>query len=174
MRALRLREVNLLDGGIREEQADECIAEDGGDFVDGLIERGVAIAHERSPLETTHDDLRLAVEPASGGCDQRGLVAAFVNYIRRAGASRPGRVWTIWAAPLTNSCFSCGDGEKWPWANVTEAHGCGFRRDATRNGETRKCPNYGQLRSLGGREALTNGLGKVLKNSLAPQTQRSS
>jgi hypothetical protein len=137
-----------------------------------LIERGVAIAHERSPLETTHDDLRLAVEPASGGCDQRVHVAAFVNYIRRAGASRPGRGWTIWVAPLTNSCFSCGDGEKWLLANVTEAYGWRFRRDATRNGETRKCRNYGQLRSLGRREALTNGPGKVLKSSLAPQEIR--
>jgi hypothetical protein len=49
MRALCLREVNLPDGGIRKKQADECIAEDGGDLADGLIERGIAIAHERSP-----------------------------------------------------------------------------------------------------------------------------
>jgi hypothetical protein len=74
MRALYLRQVNLLAGRIREEQADECIAEDGGNFADGLIERGVAIAHERSPLETTHDDLRFAAEPASGGCDRRGVL----------------------------------------------------------------------------------------------------
>jgi hypothetical protein len=66
MRALRLREVNLPDGRIGEDQADECIAEGGGDLADGIIERGVAIAHERSPWKTTHDDLRLAVEPASG------------------------------------------------------------------------------------------------------------
>jgi hypothetical protein len=38
-------------GWIREEQPDQCIAEDGSDFVNGAIEGGVAIAHERSPLE---------------------------------------------------------------------------------------------------------------------------
>jgi hypothetical protein len=51
MRALCLRQVNLVFGRIREEQPDECIAEDGGDFVNGAVEDGVAIAHERSPLE---------------------------------------------------------------------------------------------------------------------------
>ena len=49
MRALYLRQVNLLAGRIREEQADECITEDGGNLVDGLIECGVVIAHERFP-----------------------------------------------------------------------------------------------------------------------------
>jgi hypothetical protein len=76
MRALRLWEVNLPDGRSGEDQAHEGVAEDGGDLMDGLIERGIAFAHERSPWETTHDDLRLAVEPASGGGDRRGLVRA--------------------------------------------------------------------------------------------------
>ena len=67
MRALCLRQVNLVVGRIREEQPDECIAQDGGYFVDGAVEDGVVIAHERSPLETTHDDLRFAVDPPSGG-----------------------------------------------------------------------------------------------------------
>ena len=49
MRALYLRQVNLLVGRVGEEQPDECIAEDGSDFGSGLIERGVVIAHERSP-----------------------------------------------------------------------------------------------------------------------------
>jgi hypothetical protein len=48
MRAL-FRQVNLLTGRIPEEQADERIAEDGGNFVDGLIKHGVTITHERSP-----------------------------------------------------------------------------------------------------------------------------
>lgn len=43
-----------------------------GDIVDGLVERCVTIAHERSPWQTTHDDLRLAVGPASGGGGWRG------------------------------------------------------------------------------------------------------
>ncbi|HEU0138518.1 MAG TPA: hypothetical protein VFQ79_02360 [Bryobacteraceae bacterium] len=58
MRALCLCEVNLPDGWIGEDQAHECIAEDSGDLADGVFERGIVIAHERSPLETTHDDLR--------------------------------------------------------------------------------------------------------------------
>jgi hypothetical protein len=69
MRALYLRQVNLLAGRIGEEQPDEGIAEDGGDFGNGAVEGGVAIAHERSPWKTTHDDLRLAVDASSGGYD---------------------------------------------------------------------------------------------------------
>jgi hypothetical protein len=65
MRALCLREVNRRG----QKQAHEGVAEDSGDLADGLIERGVVIAHERSPWKTTHDDLRFAVEPASGGWD---------------------------------------------------------------------------------------------------------
>jgi hypothetical protein len=49
MRALCLRQVNLRAGRIREEQADECIAEDGGNLGNGAVESGVVIAHERSP-----------------------------------------------------------------------------------------------------------------------------
>jgi len=45
MRALCLREVNRRG----EKQPDECIAEESGDLTDGLFERSVAIAHERSP-----------------------------------------------------------------------------------------------------------------------------
>ena len=40
----------------------------------GAVEGGVAIAHERSPWKTTHDDLRLAVDASSGGSDRRGFV----------------------------------------------------------------------------------------------------
>jgi hypothetical protein len=74
IRALCLREVNLFTGRIGEEKTDECIAEEGGDFGNSFVERGITIAHERSPSETTHDDLRLAVEPASGGCSWRGVL----------------------------------------------------------------------------------------------------
>ena len=99
MRALYLRQVNLRAGRSREEQAHECIAEDDGNFVDGSIEHSVAIAHERSPWKTTHDDLRFAVEPASGGCDRRGVLpcpltiyAARVPVVRaEAGQSAPRR-----------------------------------------------------------------------------------
>jgi hypothetical protein len=47
MRALRLRQVNGEVGRFGKKQAHERVAEDGGCFADGLIERGVA--HERSP-----------------------------------------------------------------------------------------------------------------------------
>ncbi len=69
MRALCLWEVNLRAGWLGEEQAEQCIAQDGGCFGNGGVERGVAVAHERSPLETTHDDLRYAAEAPSGGLD---------------------------------------------------------------------------------------------------------
>ncbi len=68
MSALRLREVNLPVGrGLAEKQADERIAENGGDGGYGAVEDGVAITHERSPWKTTHDDLRCAVDASSGG-----------------------------------------------------------------------------------------------------------
>jgi hypothetical protein len=38
-----------------------------GDFVDGIVARRIVIGHERSPIETTHNDLRFAVEALSGG-----------------------------------------------------------------------------------------------------------
>ena len=50
MRDLSLWEVNL--SGARsgeEDQAHEGVAQDGGDLGDGLIERGIAFEHERSP-----------------------------------------------------------------------------------------------------------------------------
>jgi hypothetical protein len=57
----------------------------------GFVERSIAIAHERSPLETTHDDLRLAVEPASGGCDRPGVVPCPLTiYAARARVVRVG------------------------------------------------------------------------------------
>ena len=72
-------------------------------------------------------------------------------------------------APLTNSWFLSGDGEKRPPANVTDAHGWRFRRDSAQNGETRKWRKHLQLRGYGRRETLTNGRGMVLKKELAPQ-----
>jgi len=50
LRALCLREVNLWEGRIQEKQAHKRLAENGGDFWNGLNARGVAIAHERRPF----------------------------------------------------------------------------------------------------------------------------
>jgi hypothetical protein len=96
MRALCLRQVNFLAGRIREEQADECVAEDGGDLVNGAVEGGVTIAHERSPWKTTHDDLRLAVDASSGGFDRLGVVPCPLTiYAARVRVVRPevGHLW---------------------------------------------------------------------------------
>lgn len=83
---------------IWEKQADERIAEDGGDLADGLIQRGIAIAHERSPSKTTHDDLRCAIETPSGGWDRRGdvpcpltMYAARFRNVRHVPNIRPPR-----------------------------------------------------------------------------------
>lgn len=103
IRALRLREVNLPDGRMREEQAHECIAQNGGHLTDGLIERGVAIAHERSPWKTTHDDLRLAVETPSGGCDRRGVLPRSLTIY--AAASRFVRLGVPTTYSLPEACY---------------------------------------------------------------------
>jgi hypothetical protein len=62
--------------------------------------------------------------------------------------------------------------EKRPPANFAGAHGWRFRWESAGNGETRRCRNYGQLRSCKRRSRLTNGLGKVLKMKLAPQPKQ--
>jgi hypothetical protein len=55
-------------GRIREAEPQVSGGEKIGDFVDSGVERRVVIGHERSPeLGTTHNDLRLAVNPLSGG-----------------------------------------------------------------------------------------------------------
>jgi hypothetical protein len=90
MKALCLRQVNL-GAGSREEKADECIAENGGNLGNGAVEGGLAIAHEGSPWKTTHDDLRLAVDASSGGCDGGGVVPCPLTiYAVRVRAVRPG------------------------------------------------------------------------------------
>jgi hypothetical protein len=66
----------LRHGVIREKKAQEGVAQDRGNFADCLIQRGVVIAHGGVLSETTHDDLRFAVESASGECDRRGVPSA--------------------------------------------------------------------------------------------------
>jgi hypothetical protein len=52
---------------VREPEAQVGRGEKIGDFVDGVVARRIVIGHERSPIETTHNDLRFAVEALSGG-----------------------------------------------------------------------------------------------------------
>ena len=51
---------------VREPEAQVGRGEKIGDFADGVVERRIVIGHERSPIETPHNDLRLAVETLSG------------------------------------------------------------------------------------------------------------
>jgi hypothetical protein len=73
IRALCLWEVNFSHARSGEDHVHKHISEDGGGLEDGLIEHGVVITHGGVLSETTHDDLRYAVEPASGGWDRRGM-----------------------------------------------------------------------------------------------------
>lgn len=52
---------------LREPEAQVGRGEKIGDFADRVVERRIVIGHERSPIETTHNDLRFAVDALSGG-----------------------------------------------------------------------------------------------------------
>lgn len=54
-------------GLVWEPEAQVGRGEKIGDFADGIVERRIVIGHERSPIETPHNDLRFAVEALSGG-----------------------------------------------------------------------------------------------------------
>ena len=69
MRAGILGTVNFLPERFGEAQAHVGGRKNGGDLVYGLGAISIAVDHERSPWKTTHDDLRLAVDASSGGCD---------------------------------------------------------------------------------------------------------
>jgi hypothetical protein len=82
---------------IVEEQADECIAEDDGDLANGLIERGIAFAYERSPCPRSpkascavqNDHPRRSPLRGRTGVWWMGSTrrsAASVNYVRRMSA----------------------------------------------------------------------------------------
>lgn len=91
MHALCLGEVNRKRCAFREMEADEDVAEDGCGGLDGLVQRGIVIAHERSPWETTHDDLRWAVEAPSGGSYRPGIPPCLLTiYAAMFESVRPG------------------------------------------------------------------------------------
>lgn len=71
MKALCLREVNSPVERSGEDPAHERIIENGGNLADGLVGLGVAFADEGLLQKITHDDLRFAVEPPSGGWGAR-------------------------------------------------------------------------------------------------------
>jgi len=58
MSPLRLRRVKWPVNRFREAETQVGGSEKSGDFADGVVEGRMAIGHERSPVETTHNDLR--------------------------------------------------------------------------------------------------------------------
>jgi hypothetical protein len=92
MRALRLRRVKLVLVRDGEPETQVGGREKSGDFADGVVERRIVIGHERSPVETTHNDLRLAFEALSGGLPFTIYAARFESV--RIGANKFSRVLT--------------------------------------------------------------------------------
>jgi hypothetical protein len=123
---------------VRKPKAQVGRDEKAGDFVDGVGDRRIVIGHERSPIETTHNDLRLAV----------AVWWASVNYIRRLLEKCPARIGQILSRvnqePGRN--WRRGEtafGKRWRRAWLAVQEGCG------RNGETGNARNGGQLRTSG-------------------------
>jgi hypothetical protein len=120
MRALRLRRVNLA-GAVRKPEAQVGLGEKIGDFADGVVERRVVIGHERSPIETTHNDLRFAVEALSGG-----LPLTIYAESWKSVSLGP----DDFSRELTKSRDGTGDAEKRPSVNVGGGRGWRFKQDA--------------------------------------------
>ena len=106
------------------------------------------IGHERSPLETTHNDLRLAFDALSGGLPFTIYAARFESV--RIDANK-------FSGVLTNTTGRTRRRREAASGNVGD--GCGWRveRDARKNGETRAAQTGVQLRSWNRTETLTNG-----------------
>jgi hypothetical protein len=66
-----------------------------GDFADGVVERRIVIGHERSPIETTHNDLRLAVNALSGGLPLT-IYAESLESVRFGSDSFSGELTNAW------------------------------------------------------------------------------
>ena len=118
-------------GLVREPEAQVGRGEKIGDFADGVFERRIVIGHERSPIETTHNDLRLAVEALSGGLPLTIYAECWKSV--RLGSDKFSR-------ELTKSQDGTGDAEKRPSVNVEEGQGWQFKKDAdeTERRETRE------------------------------------
>jgi hypothetical protein len=119
MRALRLPRVNL--AGVRKPEAQVGRGEKIGDFADGIVDCRIVIGHERSPIETTHNDLRLAVEALSGGLPLTIYADCWKSV--RLGSDKFSR-------ELTKSQDGTGDAEKRLSVNVGGGRGWRFKQDA--------------------------------------------
>jgi len=93
------------------------------------------IGHQRSPIKTTHNDLRLAVEELSGGLPLTIYADCWKS--ARLGSDKFFR-------ELTKSQEGTGDAEKRPSVNVEEGAGLAVQEGRGRNRETGNARNVGQ------------------------------
>ena len=84
---------------VRKPEAQVGRREEIGDFADDAVERRIVIVHERSPIETTHNDLRLAVEALSGGLPFTIYAARFESV--RLGPDNLSSVYTNFGQLIT-------------------------------------------------------------------------
>ena len=94
---------------VREPEAQVAGSEKIGDFTDRIVQRRVVIGHERSPIETTHNDLRFAVNALSGGLSLT-IYAGHLESVRFGSANFSGE--------LTKGRNGTGDAEKRRPVNV--------------------------------------------------------
>jgi hypothetical protein len=97
-----------------EPEAQPGSGEKIGDFADGVVERRIVIGHERSPVETTHNDLRFAVEALSGGLPLT-IYAESLESVRFGGPRKidAGEEVRDYSIPIALS--PCGGRTAGPW-----------------------------------------------------------
>jgi hypothetical protein len=88
------------------------------------------IRHERSPIETTHNDVRFAVDALSGGLPLTIYAGCWKSV--RLGLDN-------FSGELTNSRDGTGDAEKRPPVNVGGGRGWRFKKDAGETERTGTC-----------------------------------
>ena len=145
---------------VRKPEAQVGRSEKIGDSADGVVERRIVIGHERSPIETTHNDLRCAVEALSGGLP-------LTIYAERLESVRLGS--DNFSGELTNSRDGAGDAEKRPSVNVGGWRGWRFKKD-TDETERRGTHETSASCALLARRWRQRTAGKTLRGKeLAPQ-----
>jgi hypothetical protein len=112
------------------------------------------IGHERSPIETTHNDLRFAVEPLSGGLPLTIYAESFESV-------RPGS--DKFSSVLTNYGNLTGDAEKGASVKVEGGNSWLLKQNRERNGESRERPNAGQLGTSGAEDDVNKTRRKCYK-----------
>jgi hypothetical protein len=103
------------------------------------------VEHERSPIETTHNDLRFAVEALSGGLPLTIYAESFESV--RVESDK-------FSSVLTNYANWTGDAEKVPSVKVGGGESWLVKQNRERNGERRKHLNAGQLATSGAEDGV--------------------